>query len=1116
VVRCAAAFGVLILIAPQSVLATNETDHRRETPRTYGGGPTLVISRPVGYATTGEAARRLLAPGAQVLAQRFGPGRRPYPDDLHSSHSPRRVLDRSRSLLPAARARRGVNTRAQEGYDFPIIALRVDFRGDSLGSETSTPDGKFDLRPYVDSLGDTVNVPIDPPPHNRAYFEAHMEALRRYYELESHGHAHIRGVVFPAASDSAYHLYDTSDYGPWLLFSGYNPFDTASQFVHDAVRAAAEDPTIPWGDYAMPDGNVRVMIFHAGPDLQSDINGDSPRDIPSFFIPLEDSVPVAGGQYYVKYATVVPETASEDEAYGALNGVLAHETGHQMGLPDLYDTYFGLPVLGLWSLMDSGNLTAGPTLDSQTGEVIYVSGLIPASLDAWSKAYLWPDFVQGGFAPELRDSLRAIELAPQIVQVPINATEYFLLENRQTDVNGDDSIFVQTDSLTHVVLGPKAGRATDAPPLPEYDALLPGSGVLIWHVDEEQLFRSVNDDPSRLGVSLEEADGTRDLGDFNALPYTYGGPQDPFYVGNKDSIGPATHPSTRANEGGDSHVTIRVLSPVALTMAVEATEAWTLPGFPVVFDDTMGTGSPLVVDRYGDGRNWILVPTGSSIQAVSSDGGTTEGLPFGQSDDGSPFRDEIAFGRAALPRNETAEDTNVVVATTQSGALYVWDAFGRRVNPWVAPLPAFTSAPSFMGTSILVGAQNGRVYRLGLDGGVETIGPSLGAPVVSTPRSVLVPPGAGGGVLPETLVVAAASSGTVLSAFRPAGTSSPPAGDYVAQVGAGPDWRPQISLARLTPPGATYTPEIVIADASGRVYALDVQAQLLPGWPVNLGDSSHAAPAVADLDGDGFPEVILPSRTGVVGAWNANGSPVRLWPSQADVPEGDGGETVASPLVGDLDQSGRQSVLLALGSGNLVPRTGDGRTLAGWPLSLNYEVASTPTLADVNGDGTVDVVVLGRALLLLEDGFYLVSVLYVFSPGTISCTGQDCEGKLWWPMLGVDPARTGARVTWPGGMPAEGAPVVTRMYVSPNPLSLASGRAVHIGYTLPAGATRVEAEVFDITGRRVARLTGTADASDNAIVWQTNGAGPGPYLCRLRVVTAAKTEEHIERLMVRP
>ena len=70
-----------------------------------------------------------------------------------------------------------------------------------------------------------------------------------------------------------------------------------------------------------------------------------------------------------------------------------------------------------------------------------------------------------------------------------------------------DSTEVSRDNLTKVVTH-----------VPNYDYGLPGSGILIWHIDENAIkenklnSRSINNNIAKNGIDLEEADGAQDIG----------------------------------------------------------------------------------------------------------------------------------------------------------------------------------------------------------------------------------------------------------------------------------------------------------------------------------------------------------------------------------------------------------------------------------------------------------------------------------------------------------------------------------------------------------------------------------------------------------------------------
>ena len=93
------------------------------------------------------------------------------------------------------------------------------------------------------------------------------------------------------------------------------------------------------------------------------IAGPSP-DFTSGGIQIGDSA------YWVNKYTIQPENGGV--------GVFAHEYGHDLGLPDLYDTSGGENGTGFWTLMSSGSLGGdNPDIGSK-----------PSHMGAWEKFQL--------------------------------------------------------------------------------------------------------------------------------------------------------------------------------------------------------------------------------------------------------------------------------------------------------------------------------------------------------------------------------------------------------------------------------------------------------------------------------------------------------------------------------------------------------------------------------------------------------------------------------------------------------------------------------------------------------------------------------------------------------
>ena len=70
--------------------------------------------------------------------------------------------------------------------EWRILALRVDFPREEPDELTTTGVGAFDLR-SAEKAAEDYALPYDLPPHDRAYFERHLTALARYYEVISAG-----------------------------------------------------------------------------------------------------------------------------------------------------------------------------------------------------------------------------------------------------------------------------------------------------------------------------------------------------------------------------------------------------------------------------------------------------------------------------------------------------------------------------------------------------------------------------------------------------------------------------------------------------------------------------------------------------------------------------------------------------------------------------------------------------------------------------------------------------------------------------------------------------------------------------------------------------------------
>ncbi|RME28839.1 MAG: hypothetical protein D6798_01440, partial [Deltaproteobacteria bacterium] len=161
---------------------------------------------------------------------------------------------------------------------------------------------------------------------------------------------------------------------------------------------------------------------------------------------------------------------------------------------------------------------------------------------------------------------------------------------------------------------------------------------------------------------------------------------------------------------------------------------------------------------------------------------------------------------------------------------------------------------------------------------------------------------------------------------------------------------------------------------------------LLPGFPRRLESSAEASPILADLDGDGVFEIVLATSSGEVTVMRGDGETLPGFPVStaamerpwfAAAPAYTSGAVpppresiVATPAVGDIDGDGQPEIVAGTLEGRLWAWHLDGRVVDGFPYTqLGRDPAvldsthifdrgfmGAPALADVDGDGVLDVV----------------------------------------------------------------------------------------------------------------------------------------------------------------
>jgi hypothetical protein len=299
----------------------------------------------------------------------------------------------------------------------------------------------------------------------------------------------------------------------------------------------------------------------------------------------------------------------------------------------------------------------------------------------------------------------------------------------------------------------------------------------------------------------------------------------------------------------------------------------------------------------------------------------------------------------------------------------------------------------------------------------------------------------------------------------------------------------------LDGPGDPF-PEIVIATSVESLYVFNANGQRRPGFPVWMRTSATSrtpSPALADMNNDGFLDIVTAATNGGIWVWNRNGQLVAPW---ANIRYSllTNGTSESSPIVADINGDGWHDVVMGDEAGRITALSGGtGAVLSGFPIQLEAEVKGTPAVCDCDADGKTEIVFSGW-----DRNLYVWDYDFPFAP----------NGPPPWPQFHHDAARSGFfsnPVFVDVSDDTPGGPVATLDFGMPwpNPAT----RMARATYAVPAehDGDAYEIGVFDVNGRLVRSLDrGVARMGRHSLAWDLRGedgsvAGNGVYFLRFRL-----------------
>lgn len=926
-----------------------------------------------------------------------------------------------------------------------VYAIRVQFAEESPDNSLTTGTGLFDSDKNkkgdykLDPVGKRNSVP---------YWKKHFEFANAYFNKASGGSVVITSKIFPEAS-SAYKLKkQIIDYNRTSKMKGEKTaeFDEARsrdylQFVYDAVMAAHKGDDSPFSEPLPKNPNVKraYMIIHAGASRLVDggsmgtRGADTPGDFMDVYIEkdywqylpdtlegtavrkVSDDSSVVEGLVLkgasvdtLRSIMVTSETASQDGLNWGVNGIIVNQIARELGLPNTHDVVKGISRLGYYDMMDFAGYNAG-------------NGFLPSLPAAWERAYMgWTQVKEvrpvAGKPVTVDIAAAGTGKGSEIVKVPLSASEYLLIENRQRswDKNGEVSVtlgdpdessdtIVKTVPIDSLNLVFEDSVCTDGKckknnkkasgiilDMSSFDAGLPASGIVVWRVNDWYLRETLQygvanfwgGDTLRdhqFGIAMVEADGILSIGKTfkNAIgedTYDYGSGTDllpHLRKPAKDSkqkfdtvktIGATGYANTMTTQGGYTGIKISVNVPKKARVEKTANA--------FMGDSVVNFGAQTI-----------------SV-TISIDDGSIDGAEFPRN-----VGLASAVRGAVFVDDPENEGEKLLVVGAMDGTLQVFSALGDTLFPADTAVKQKTLSRDKAEREV-------PLYRVGASFGPLVGMASDGKDVYSLHQKKLVKTSFAGG-LPTQLEmdVDSATAGPMIHDGKVWIASREGMTVYDAATLKKPTESSLSGLSLSTHSQPVYFTDMAVcgetnayALSDGNLFVTDGGSQKLEGKK----DESFRI-ACTDMDRDGTSEIIAVGSRGTVAAVSRDTAKVLWKKSYKRGAAGTSGlkDETSGIAIGDINNDGYPEVVF-LGDNLVYALDRSGLPVAGFPVKISrgspvFGFFSDPVIVDVTGDDVPEILVPSSDGLvyavngkgkLLTDGFPMAAGSFEYIDST--------------------------------------------------------------------------------------------------------------------------------------
>ncbi len=185
--------------------------------------------------------------------------------------------------------------------------------------------------------------------------------------------------------------------------------------------------------------------------------------------------------------------------------------------------------------------------------------------------------------------------------------------------------------------------------------------------------------------------------------------------------------------------------------------------------------------------------------------------------------------------------------------------------------------------------------------------------------------------------------------------------------------------------------EIIAVTKKGVLYALNLRAQTISGFPYKLKGKVLANPSLIDANSDNKMEICIGTKSGNFYIIKGNG---KVWPKY---PKKLGSGVISTAAVGDLNSDGKVDMVVGLENGDVHAFSVNQRSLSGFPFSTNFTVSSQPIIADLDKDYRFELIIISQDFKVyavenngsLMDGFPVTTKYRIYGTGAVADVDGD-------------------------------------------------------------------------------------------------------------------------------